>query len=174
MKLGTRLLGLVAALLLIAAADGFLPASAQAAVSSTRIRNLAYDQCMGAPDTSLNVVLRILPCDSGPGFRRWYIDQGPGRSHYLRNAVGNQYCAEVNQGTAVPGELVDAWYCNGTSAEQWEIVPTGVVVRGHAYFRLRHVLLGTNLCLDTVGSEGSQLMQWNCEPYNAAQLWTFD
>ena len=169
MKLGSMVFGLVGVVILAAGVQIVQPASAEAA-TSYRIRNLAYDQCMGAPDLSLNVVLRILPCDSGPGFRRWYTETVSYRHSdiYRFRNVGTGRCAEVNQDSAVPGELVDDWTCNTTSAERWQAIP--VMIGWDTYYRFKHV--NTELCLDTVGGSGSQLMQWYCDTsFNAAQLW---
>jgi hypothetical protein len=173
MKQSNRLLRLLGALLLIAATVALSPGRAEAQ-SPFKIKNLAYQQCMGAPDRSLNVVLRLLPCNSGPGYRLWYRDPGPvARIFYLRNA-GSVFCAEVNQDTAVPGELVDNWYCDQTNSytgEQWEIYKS-YKIGEKTYLQFRHIGTNPSLCLDTVGSEGSQLMQWYCdENLNAAQLW---
>jgi hypothetical protein len=169
MKPARMLFGLVAAVVLVAGVQIVQLASAEAA-TSYHIRNLAYDQCMGAPDLSLNVVLRILPCDSGAGFRRWYTESTSyrGGNIYRFKNPGTQRCAEVNQDTAVPGELVDDWTCNATSAERWEAIP--FTIGWETYYQFKHV--GTELCLDTVGGSGSQLMQWYCDTsFNAAQLW---
>jgi hypothetical protein len=170
MKHGIRLLGRAGALLLIAAAGSFLPARAEAAVSGPYlIKNAAYHQCVVAPDRSLNVVLRIGSCNSG--FRKWYlervlvVDDPPlGR---LRN-VDTGYCAEVNQGTAVPGELVDDWDCNYERSEAWENHLLGWA----NYRQFKHDAM--ELCLDTVSGGGSQVIQWTCEPGNDAQLWTLE
>jgi hypothetical protein len=168
MNLRRMLLGLVGAVVLVAGVQIVRPASAEAA-TSYHIRNLAYDQCMGAPDLRLNGVLRILPCDSGAGLRRWYTERIPymGKTYRFR-IPGTQLCAEVNQNSAVPGEWVDDWTCNTTSAELWEAIP--VMIGWDTYYQFKHA--GTELCLDTVGSYGSQLMQWYCDTsINAAQLW---
>ena len=70
----------------------------------------------------------------------------PDTFHLVNKRSG--YCAEVNNGTSIAGELVDQWHCNGMASEQW--VRSFVSSRDFlTYERYRH--LGTGLCLDTVG-----------------------
>jgi hypothetical protein len=81
------------------------------------IVNLAYNQCVDAPHGALNVVLRIATCN-GSDTQKWASVAGPSSSTYLVNKSSG-YCAEVNNGTSAPGELVDEWHCDGSQAEQW-------------------------------------------------------
>lgn len=138
--------------------------AAAAAGGYHMIMNSAYKQCVDAPNGALNVVLRIATCN-GSDTQKWAFVPGPSSSTYLLNKSSG-YCAEVNQGTSVPGELVDEWHCDGTQAEQW--IPR---FRGVDRVSYQHRLAGTHLCLDTVGGPGSQLMQWYCGANNDFQTW---
>jgi hypothetical protein len=179
------MVGLVGAFLLLGAtmlgtataANAAHPAETATADTSDRFKaaadsnyheivNLAYDQCIDAPNGALNVILKLAPCN-GSGSQKWaFVLAAAPSTYYLVNRRSG-YCAEVNGGTTVPGERVDEWFCNGTTAEQW--VQSFRVIGGVAYQQFRHT--GTGLCLDTVGGPGSQLMQWHCDPNNDAQTW---
>ena len=137
---------------------------AAAADNYHELVNLAYNQCVDAPNGALNVILRIAPCN-GSDTQKWASVPGPSSTTYLVNK-GSGYCAEVNNGTSNPGERVDEWYCNGSQAEQW--TPHGSVA-GFSYRQFEHGRTGLNL--DTVGGPGSQLMQWNRGANNAFQTW---
>ena len=166
----TRLLGRVGAVFLIVAIGSVVPGRAEAAGPVYRLRNWAYDQCMASPELRLNVVLRILPCSgTGAGYGKWNLEPKYYRSgnSYRMHNVDTHHCAEVNQGTAFPGELVDDFTCNWQQEETWERLP--YQIGWDTYYQFRHA--GTNLCLDTVGGPGSQLMQWPCDVHSAAQLW---
>jgi hypothetical protein len=89
----------------------------------------------------------------------------------LRNRATG-LCAEVNNGTNRAGELVDEWYCNDSTAEQW--VPHQRTVGGRTYLVRRHN--DTALCLDTGGGQFSRMMKWGCLDdqgrfTNNAQTW---
>jgi hypothetical protein len=145
-----------------------------AAVAATasnyhQLVNLQYNQCMDAPNGTLNVQLQLtncLPFSSLTSYRWAFVAAGPANTFYLVNQRSG-FCAEVNNGTARPGELVDQWHCDGSTAEQW--VQSFRVIDGVTYQQFTHA--GTGLCLDTVGSAGSKLMQWTCGGGNDAQTW---
>jgi hypothetical protein len=142
---------------------------AQSAVTSTnhKIVNLAYNQCLDAPHGQLNEVLQLANCRSTSTQLWQFLQVTPGSPTYILRNVWSGLCVEVNNGTATPGELVDAWTCNvGASSEQW--VEGFRSIDGLLYANFTHV--GTNLCLDTVGGAGSQIMQWTCQG-NDAQTW---
>ena len=153
-----------------ASAAGSAPASISARIHAAaagnyhELRNLAYNQCVDAPNGALNVTLRIATCN-GSDTHEWAPVAGPSSSIYLVNKSSG-YCAEVNNGTSNPGERVDEWYCNGSQAEQW--TPLGSAF-GLPYQQFEHAQTGLNL--DTVGGPGSQLMQWYGDAANSAQTW---
>ena len=144
-------------------------AAAVAASSYHTIKNLAYNQCVDAPGGALNVRLQLVSCN-GSSTQNWaFVSTGSTDTYYLVNQQSG-YCAEVNNGTSVPGEAVDEYICDGLASEQW--VETTAIVDQVVGAKFKHV--GTNLCLDTVSSAGSQLMQWGCDDAHpaAAQVWT--
>ena len=133
---------------------------ANATPSDGPIRNAAYSQCIDAPGGALNVRLKLVPC-SGSGTQQWaFVPTGAANTYVIRNKASG-FCMEVNNGTSTPKEAVDQFTCDGLASEQW-------VLEG---LTLRHA--GTNQCLDTVGGEGSELMQWYCsDPHPAnVQSW---
>jgi hypothetical protein len=132
-----------------------------------QIVNLAYNQCLTANSGQLNEVLRLASC-TGSSTQYWqFLQVTSGSPTYVLQNAFSHLCVEVNNGTARPGELVDAWTCNvGASSEQW--VEGFRSINGLLYANFTHV--GTNLCLDTVGGAGSQIMQWTCQG-NDAQTW---
>jgi hypothetical protein len=140
---------------------------AAAAVNFHEIVNFAFgNQCVDAPGGVLNVVLRIAACN-GSDTQKWsFVAASSPNTFFLVNKRSG-FCAEVNNGTSNPGELVDEFHCDGSQAEQW--VQSFRVVDGVSYQQYRH--LGTSLCLDTVGGAGSQLMQFSCGSSNNAQTW---
>jgi len=131
-----------------------------------QIVNLRYNQCMDAPNGTLNVVLKLSNCTSSTTQGWTFVAASSPNTFFLVNQRSG-YCAEVNNGTNIPGELVDQWYCDGSMAEQW--VQSYRTIGGVTYHQYTHA--GTNLCLDTVSGPGSQLMQWYCDSYNDAQTW---
>ncbi|MER7181607.1 RICIN domain-containing protein [Streptomyces hyaluromycini] len=142
--------------------------AAAAASSYHTIRNLAYNQCVDAPGGVLNVRLQLVGCN-GSSTQNWaFVSTGASNTYYLVNQASG-YCAEVNNGTSIPGEAVEEYVCDGLASEQW--VESAVIVNQSAGVKFTHV--GTNLCLDTVSSAGSQLMQWNCDDAHPAeaQVW---
>jgi hypothetical protein len=48
-------------------------------------------------------------------------------------------------------------------------MPNLINVGGIVYQQFQHA--GTNQCLDTVGAQNSQLMQFTCDPSGQAQQW---
>jgi hypothetical protein len=140
---------------------------AQAAVSTYRsVRNRLYSQCMDAPGGAFNVILKLANCQS-ISEQHWAFVAAPAPNTFFLVNQLTGLCAEVNNGTANPGERVDEFTCNGSTAEQW--VPNPINIGGILYQQLRHV--DTNQCLDTVGAQNSQLMQFTCDPSGAAQQW---
>jgi hypothetical protein len=135
-------------------------------VNFHQIVNLAFSQCMDAPNGTLNVVLRIAACTNSDTQKWAFVaTSSPGIFNLVNKRSG--FCAEVNNGTSTAGELVDEFHCDGGQAEQW--VQSFRVIDGVTYQQFRHA--GTQLCLDTVGAAGSQLMQFNCGAANDAQTW---
>lgn len=133
------------------------------------LKNVEFQQCIDAPNGQLNIVLRLADCDFSSSSQTWAFvvlpDPDPLRptSYYLVNQRSG-FCAEVNQGTSVPGERVDLWHCDGSDAERWDRFSSnfsGEVIRN----------VGSHLVLDTVGGSHSQLMQWFFELDNRAQAW---
>lgn len=117
----------------------------------------------------LNVRLQLANCN-GSSTQNWaFVSTGAADTYYLVNQA-SEYCAEADNGTRVPGEAADEYCCDGLASEQWGETAAIVGQKGGAKFR--HV--GTNLCLDTASSTGSQLMQWSCDDAHpaAAQVWT--
>ncbi|GGN32113.1 hypothetical protein GCM10011578_070550 [Streptomyces fuscichromogenes] len=142
--------------------------AAAAASSYHTIKNLAYGQCVDAPGGVLNVRLQLAGCN-GSSTQNWaFVSTGASNTYYLVNQSSG-YCAEVNNGTSIPGETVDEYFCDGLASEQW--TETAVIVNQAAGVKFTHV--GTTMCLDTVGGAGSQLMQWNCDDAHPAeaQVW---
>jgi hypothetical protein len=141
--------------------------TAQATTTYNRLFNRQYGQCADAPGGAFNVLLKLATC-SGEEVRWSSVPVGPANTYYFVNQQSG-LCMEVNNGTATPGERIDAYTCNGSASEQW--VRTDIVIGGVSYAQFKHA--GTNLCLDTVGSANSNLMQWTCDPIgsNDAQLW---
>jgi hypothetical protein len=135
--------------LLALAITALSTAPANATPSDGPIRNAAYSQCIDAPGGALNVRLKLVAC-SGSGTQQWaFTPTGAANTYVIRNKASG-FCMEVNNGTSTPKEAVDQYICDGLASEQW--VLEGLILR-HA---------GTNQCLDTVGGEGSELMQWTC------------
>jgi Ricin-type beta-trefoil lectin domain len=175
MKIPTRMAVLATALALtgtmLAAiagpANAAPPAAAPALAAGTQqIVNRLYSQCVTAPNGTVNVVLVLYVC-LGSSFDSWtLVPAGPVNTYYLVNQLSG-LCAEVNNGTSLPFERVDDFYCNGTRAEQW-IKQEYATVGGVDYYLFVHY--GTYECLDTVGSYSSQLMQYDCHG-NYAQQW---
>ena len=152
---------LTAALLFAGAATAALATNAEAVTGYHLLRNAAYVQCVNAPDGTLNVRLQLAGCLSGSGTQLWaMVPTGAANTYYIVNRASG-YCMEVNNGTSTPGETVDEFTCNGSTAEQW-------VLEG---LTLRHA--GTNQCLDTVSGRNSQLMQYTCGQASpaGAQSW---
>jgi len=141
---------------------------AQPVSTFNQLKNKAWSQCMDAPGGVLNVTLKLTNCSSSTTQHWASVPTGATNTYFLVNQ-NSGLCAEVNNGTATPGERVDEFTCNGSTAEQW--VRADVVIGGISYAQFTHV--GTNQCLDTVGSAGSNLMQFTCDPIgsNNAQLW---
>ena len=136
------------------------------AASHHQIVNLAYNQCVDAPNGTLNVRLKLADC-SGSATQEWaFVATPTAGTYYLVNEASG-YCAEVNNGTSTPGEAVDEYFCGGTASEQW--VQSLRVVNAIVYQQFTHQ--GTTMCLDTVSGRGSQLMQWYCDSANDAQTW---
>ena len=151
-------------------AQGDEPATTDVTAQSSTynwIRNKQYVQCVDAPGGAFNVMLKISPC-YGDEMHWASVPAGPANTYYFVN-LSSGLCMEVNNGTATPGERIDEYSCNGTASEQW--VRTDILINNVSYAQFKHA--GTNLCLDTVGSENSNLMQWTCDPIgsNDAQLW---
>jgi hypothetical protein len=152
-----RLAVLIAALALAGTVLFATGGPAIAAEGPHKLKNGEYGQCLGIPTNALNTPLRLMPCSSSSGVTWTFIPLAPGsRAGFLVNRLG--WCAEVNNDTSIPGELVDAYFCNGTYAELW-------IREG---FMFRHG--GTDQCLDTVSGRNSGIMQYTCQG-NAAQLW---
>jgi len=149
--------------------DGDLAAVGETSQDLTvyyQVKNYAYSQCANAPGGVLNVTLNLAGC-SGNTDQHWsFVAAGPANTYYLVNQTSG-YCMEVNNGTSTPGERVDEYFCNGSTAEQWELLTR--VIGGVTYNQFRHY--GTNQCLDTVGGSGSNLMQYTCDPNNNFQTW---
>jgi hypothetical protein len=141
---------------------------AAAAGNFHQIVNFAFaNQCVDAPNGTLNVVLKLTTCNINSDSQKWsFVAASAPNTFFLVNKRSG-FCAEVNNGTSTPGERVDQFHCNGTQAEQW--IQSFRVVDGVSYQQYTHA--GTSLCLDTVGSAGSQLMQFNCGASNDAQTW---
>ena len=140
--------------------------AAAAAANFHGIRNKAYDQCVEAPGGKLNVLLKLSICGTTPTQKWSFVAAGPANTFFLVNQSSG-LCMEVNNGTATPGERVDEFYCNGSTAEQWVAITR--LVGGVAYQQYQHA--GTNQCLDTVSGKGSNLMQYTCSPSSDAQSW---
>jgi hypothetical protein len=142
----------------------------QAFTTYNYFQNKQYGQYATATGGALNVTLKLASYSSTPfEDMRWlFMPVGPANTYYFVNQAGG-LCMEVNNGTATPGERIDAYTCNGSAAEQW--VRTDILIGGVSYAQFKHA--GTNQCLDTVGSANSQLMQWTCDPIgsNYTQLW---
>jgi len=132
-----------------------------------QIKNRAFDQCISAPNGALNVVLKLADCNDSDTTQGWAFvaTSSPGVFNIVNQNSG--FCMEVNNGTSNPGERVDEFHCNGTTAELW--AQSFRVIDGVAYQQYTHS--GTNQCLDTVSGRGSQLMQFNCGAGNDAQTW---
>lgn len=141
-----------------------IQAAAQAANFHV-IKNKLYNQCVDAPG-SINTTLRIAGCSNTLRQSWAFVAAGPPSTFFIVNG-STGLCMEVNNGTATPGERVDQFSCNGSTAEQW--VASTRLVGGVAYQQYRHV--GTNQCLDTVGAQNSNLMQFTCDPNGDAQSW---
>jgi hypothetical protein len=143
--------------------------TAQAVSTYNQLKNKAWSQCMDAPGGVLNVTLKLTNCSTTSTTQHWAsVPTGATNTYFLVNQ-NSGLCAEVNNGTATPGERVDEFTCNGSTAEQW--VRADVVIGGISYAQFTHA--GTSQCLDTVSSTGSNLMQWTCASLgsNDAQLW---
>ena len=144
----------------------------QSVTTFNRIRNKQYQQCVVPTTANINETLRLATC-TATSFERWsLVSTGAANTYFLVNKATG-LCAEVNNGTATPGERVDQFTCNGSTAEQWIAVPV-LGNDGLQYFKFQHA--GTNLCLDTVSGSGSNLMQWLCNDANPAdaQLWRLE
>ncbi|HEY0195174.1 MAG TPA: RICIN domain-containing protein [Kofleriaceae bacterium] len=128
--------------------------------------NYAYTETVDAPGAALNEDLDLDGYVNTASQYWSFVGTWPANTYYIQNHASG-YCVEVNNGTALPGETVDEYFCEGTTSERWEALPR--VVHGVTYYQLRHV--GTDLCLDTVGGSGSDLMQWPCDPKNDFQTW---
>ena len=140
------------------------PQSVKAAAGGFKhLRNVFFSQCVDAPGGRHNVVLRIADCGSSATQNWAMIPAGPANTFIFVNQQSGE-CMEVNSGSSTPGELVDEFTCNGSSAELW--VQEGL--------NLRHS--GTGLCLDTVSGRGSQLAQFSCGTGVPAgtQLWIIE
>lgn len=148
--------------------DQVTDVTAQAVSTYNQLKNKAYSQCMDAPGGTLNVTLKLTTCGLSTTQHWASVPTGATNTYYLVNQ-NSGLCAEVNNGTATPGERVDEFTCNGSTAEQW--VRADVVIGGISYAQFTHA--GTNQCLDTVSGAGSNLMQWTCASIGSsnAQLW---
>jgi hypothetical protein len=140
--------------------------AAAAAANFHGIKNELYSQCVDAPGGTLNVTLRLASCGIAATQKWAFVAAGPANTFFIVNQLSG-LCMEVNNGTAIPGERVDQFSCTGSTAEQW--VATTRLVGGVAYQQYRHA--GTSQCLDTVGAQGSNLMQFTCDPNGDAQSW---
>jgi hypothetical protein len=141
------------------------PVNQPAAISGQhQIKNVAYNQCVVAPNNLENAGLQLGDCRKSGARAVWQFT--PAGGIFFMSNKSSGFCAEVNDGTSIPGELVDQFTCNGSPAEQWVEAPTRRPADGLFYLELKH----GELCLDTVGGAGSQLMQYTCDG-NDAQLW---
>lgn len=152
------------------------PATAHAVAGGVTTNALIYDviwnldvgQCIDTPKRQVNELLRLADCNYGDT-QLWALLPGtqPGILTFVNKATN--LCIEVNNGTSVPGEWLDAWYCDGLSSEQWVAMnPAGLNPPWHMF---EHV--GTGLCLDTVSGVNSAIMQWYCDPGNRMQTWFY-
>ncbi|MGY1495175.1 RICIN domain-containing protein [Streptomyces sp. QTS52] len=164
-----------------AGASAATPAAGSTADLSTRVtalasastyhtlKNVAFGQCIDAPGGQLNVRLQLADCN-GSDTQNWAFVpvSGAAKTYFLVNQASG-YCAEVNNGTRIPGEAVDEFTCNTSGSEYW--TKRNVDVGELTYQKFEHA--GTGLCLDTVGGAGSQLMQWSCGDAHppTAQMW---
>jgi hypothetical protein len=135
-----------------------------------QLSNQAFRGCTYARSTTLNDIAILHVCLGETQLDWWLmVPVGPPGVFYLVNQATG-YCLEVNHGTNIPGERVDAFTCNQTTAEQWSI---GVsVVDGTAYGPIVHA--GTDLCLDAPGGLEGALTQEPCGGRglgSPSQLW---
>jgi Ricin-type beta-trefoil lectin domain len=179
-RIGRGLVGLVGTALLLIAASMLITATPASAATASRttvdtsvgvngangffsFTNVAYDQCLDAPNGVFNVVLKLSRCNNTDS-ELWRVVPGVQQGTVRLLNKRSRLCAEVNNATNIPGELVDQFDCNGSPGEDW--VEHFV---GGGYLEFEHA--GTGLCLDTVHGPNSQLMQWYCGPSNLAQMW---
>ena len=104
---------------------------AAAAGNFHHIRNRAFDQCITAPNGALNVVLKLADCNDSDMTQGWAFVAASSPNVFTLVNQQSGFCMEVNNGTSTPGERVDEFHCNGTTAELW--VQSFRVIDGVAY-----------------------------------------
>ena len=96
-----------------------LPNTDQAQVAAAgnfhEIVNLAFNQCIDAPNGALNVILKVAACN-GSDTQKWSFVAAPSPNTFFLVNKRSGFCAEVNNGTSTPGERVDEFHCNGSQA----------------------------------------------------------
>ncbi|WP_437742648.1 ricin-type beta-trefoil lectin domain protein [Sorangium sp. So ce1504] len=87
-----------------------------------------------------------------------------GRRVRLRTGVASNRCLDVSNSSTEEGATVQTWECNGTSAQEWLLTPSGELRSSVA----------PNRCLDVSGGDttpGAQVQTWECNGTDA-QKWT--
>ncbi|WP_437574891.1 ricin-type beta-trefoil lectin domain protein [Sorangium sp. So ce887] len=94
----------------------------------------------------------------------WAVEAMYGRRVRLRTGVAADRCLDVSNSSTEEGATVQTWGCNGTSAQEWLLTPSGELRSSVAPDR----------CLDVSGGDttpGAQVQTWECNGTNA-QKWT--
>jgi hypothetical protein len=115
------------------------------------------------------------------------VDAAPARTQttYLR-AMHSGKCVDVSNNSNANGATIQQYDCNGTGAQQWDLVymGSGPKFRGQAgnYYALRKH--NTNMCLDVSAAStenGAQIILWECHGganqqfllYNHTRIWDY-
>ena len=116
--------------------------TAQAVNKYNYLQNKQYAQYIDAPGGAFNVLLKLSPATPSTVWAdlSWSSVLLAPNTYALVNKSSG-LCMEVNNGTATPGERIDAYTCNGSAAEQWRVL-TRSPVFSHGWCQWRLLTMG--------------------------------
>jgi hypothetical protein len=95
------------------------------------------------------------------------LSPGP---YTIHPAFSPSVCTDVSEGSTANGAVVQAYACNGSTAQSWDLVP--VVTPSGAGYEV--VSANSKSCLKVSGAantNGSKLQQWQCLGADETEVW---